>query len=109
MTKTQFLQSFPEFRDTDPILIDAKLAQASARMGGPDVTIWGAFSTPGAQLMLADIAQGNLAAHYLVRSPFGTQLSADKNSSGGSTSYLEVFLECEQAVAGGFAVSGWVV
>lgn len=110
MDLANFQAHFPEFRETDPQLVVAKLQAAAARMGGPDVTVWGGFAQPGQLPTIADIAQGNLAAHYLIKSPFGTEMraSADKNATSRS-SYLDVFEDLVQSVAGGFAVSGVVV
>lgn len=100
-----FKMHFPEFRETDPQLIVAKLQAAAARMGGPDSSVWGSFAASGQNPTLADIAQGNLAAHYLIKSPFGTEMrKADDDSSGSS--YFDVFEELQEAVAGGGIVAG---
>ena len=112
MTPAQFIAAFPEFgRDVDVTVIQAKLALAATRMGGPDVGVWGGFqATEGGALMTADLAQGNLAAHYLASSPFGSSMVSARPKDGSSrTPYLEVFEELERAVAGGFAVAGVIV
>lgn len=121
MTPNDFLLNFPEFKGTDRLLIAAKLNEASARMGGPDQSIWGAYAmpTPATQsggptqaggptpMTIADMAQGNLAAHYLIISPFGSELRLEPGN--GESSYYAKFEELQQAVAGGFAVAGVVV
>lgn len=112
MTPNDFFLNFPEFKDTDPVLVAAKLNEAATRMGGPDATVWGAFATPTpataasgpTKMNIADIAQGNLAAHYLISSPFGTEMRLE--AGDGSSTYLRKFEELEQAVAGGFVVAG---
>lgn len=107
-----FLAAFPEFRDTDPTLIAAKLAQAAARMGGPDPGVWGGSSpdATGASMTLADSAQGYLAAHLLKTSPMGTQLRQSGEGKGdGKTGYLRCFedlLETAVAMSGSFVVAG---
>ena len=57
-----------------------------------------------AALSLVDSAQGNLAAHYLISGPFGTQLRLDPKGNGNSM-YMEAFRDLELSVAGGFAVA----
>lgn len=106
---------FPEFRDTDQTMIAAKLNAASARMGmsGDGQNIWGPFApiaAPGTpqSMTIADWAQGNLAAHYVITSPFGTALRLDPKSNGRS-SYLLVFEDLELSVAGGFLCAGAIV
>ncbi len=116
MTPAAFLQCFPEFEGVSPTLIGAKLAMAATRMGmaGDGVNVWGPFApqtnTPSlASMALADVAQGNLAAHYLIASPMGASTLLVANKAGKSSSfYLEAFGELEQGVAGGFAVAGVV-
>jgi hypothetical protein len=112
-----FLQSFPEFEETRASLILAKLAEAAARMGGPNTSVWGSFAAqpvatmlatlplPPVPMLLADIAQGYLAAHLLLTSPYGSEMTLDPKSKGRS-SYLDRFEELESGVA---AASGFVV
>jgi len=121
MTPNDFMLNFPEFNRTDRLLVAAKLNMAAARMGGPDVGVWGPFAQPSAAIQsggptvpggptpmtIADMAQGNLAAHYLVTSPFGTELRLEPGN--GRSSYLDAFDELCQCVAGGFLVSGVVI
>ena len=114
MTPASFLQFFPEFEQTSPTLVAAALARAAAHMGGPDTTVWGPLGTASsppsvAAMTQADIAQGNLAAHYLVASPFGTSTLLVAPKSGKSSSiYLETFEDIQAGVAcaGGMVVSG---
>ena len=112
LTPAAFLQLFPEFAgQTNPLLVQAKLQLAAARMGGPDYTVWGQPSlTPGATPSIADQAQAYLAAHLLMASPFGTStLLAQPKDGSGKSEYLRAFEELELSVAGGFAVAGSVV
>jgi hypothetical protein len=110
VTLDAFLTLFPEFVETNPILVQGKLQLAAARMGGPDQTVWGPTASPGNPPTLADAAQANLAAHYLMSTPAGVStLLAQPKDGSGSTTYLQVFLEYEQAVAGGIACAGVVI
>ena len=105
MNAATFLAFFQEFRDTDPTIVTSKLVQASVRMGGPDTTIWGSYAAPGQTPTQADIAQGNLAAHYLYMSPFGTSLRlADPDND--KTPYWDVFIELARALSVGPIVAG---
>jgi hypothetical protein len=115
VTLQQFLQLFPEFRETDAVLVTGKLDLAAARMGGPDPSVWPPFSTPTvppaspAQPTVTDMAQANLAAHYLMTSPFGvsTLMVAPKGGKASNrTAYLDAYDELEQAVAVPFLVAG---
>lgn len=108
MTPAAFLQSFPEFADTSPTLLVAKLAQAAAVMGGPDNTVWPAFAKAGKPPTVSDIAHGNLTAHYLSLSPFGTEfrLKTKQGTPGNSTTYEVVYQSCCDIVVGGFVVAG---
>lgn len=108
MDRGTFLTHFPEFKNTDSRLVDAKLAAAAARMGGPDASIWGGPTAPGQPLTRADLAQGNLAAHYLVTTPFGTEFKLS-DDGGKKTPYLDAFEDLQLSAAGGFACSGFVV
>lgn len=111
MTPAAFLQSFPEFADTSSVLVNAKLMQAAAMMGGPDNTVWPAFALPGQPMTLSDVAQGNLAAHYLALSPFGTEMRLKTRQGSGDgvkTTYWTVWQDCADAVVGGFVVAGQV-
>jgi hypothetical protein len=102
---SQFLQLFPEFGDTDRVLVQSKLTQAAIRMGGPDTGVWGSLSAgSGNALTQADLAQGNLAAHYLITSPFGTAQRLDPDK--GKSTYYEAYEEIELASCSGFIVSG---
>jgi hypothetical protein len=106
MNDADFTRLFPEFAQTDAVLRQAKLLEAATRMGGPDATVWGPFAAPGTPPFIADTAQGNLAAHYLIASPFGgpTRL----NPKSGRSTYLDKYEELERIVglAQGPVVSG---
>jgi hypothetical protein len=115
MTPAAFFASFPEFQDTDAIIVAAKLQAAATRMGmaGDGINVWGPFAPAAApgqpqSQTTADLAQGNLAAHYLVSSPFGTNMRLDPKSNGRSI-YLDVFEDLMYSVCGGFAVAGITV
>ncbi len=114
LTVQQFFLGWPEFADTNPLYVSACLGRAASRMGGPDYTVWGQPTTtttpplPMAALSLVDSAQGNLAAHYLISGPYGTNLRLDPGGDGKSSYYRE-FEDLELSVAGGFAVASRVV
>jgi hypothetical protein len=107
MTPAAFSKSFPDLRDASPVVVKAKLAQAAARMGGPDFGVWPAFGTDDAP-SLTDIAQGNLAAHYLWTSPAGsaTLLNQVKGPARANNPYWDVWEECQVMVALGGTVAG---
>ena len=112
MNRSMFLAHYPEFLDTDARLVDAKLAQAAARMGGPDTSVWGSFAAPTTppagppQPTIADLAQGNLAAHLLVTTPFGTAFKLDDAAAGKKTPYWAEYEVLLESVAGGAIVAG---
>lgn len=109
MTPAAFLQSYPEFFETSPTLVNAKLQMAAARMGGPDNAVWPAFATTGQLMTISDVAHGALAAHYLAISPFGTEMRLKPRAGSGDevrTTYWTVWQECCDIVAGGFVVAG---
>lgn len=122
MTPQDFLLNFPEFRETDKDLVAAALNRAAAEMGGPDFSVWGNFATPtpptpwsnpqqgGGPTVptQADLAHGNMAAHILVSSPFGTEMRLAPGGSGRS-SYLEAFERIMFARCGGIGVAGVVI
>lgn len=102
-----FVQLFPEFAETNALLIAGKLQLAAVRMGGPDSTVWGATAAAGQQPTTADYAQANLAAHMLMASPFGTSTLLAANKGGkASTIYLEEFERMELAMCSGAVVAG---
>lgn len=120
MGPTDFFINFPEFQGmTDPLLVAACLNRAAVAMGGPNVAVWGSFATPTPAIRsggttlpggttiptTADLAQGNLAAHYLVSSPFGTEMRLQPGGDGRS-SYLLEYERLLETVAGGFLVAG---
>jgi hypothetical protein len=104
-----FVQHFPEFRDVDATLIEAKLAEASSRMGLPgNEATWGCFATQGQPAKIADTAQGNLAADILITSPTGgaTLMVADK--SGKPSVYRQAYDDIVTGVCVGPFVTGGV-
>ena len=116
LSPATFILLYPEFSETNPLLIQGKLLLAAARMGGPDFTIWGQPATPTTPPTppnpptLVDMAQASYAAHLLMTSPFGTStLLVQPQSKSSRTPYLDQFEELELAVAGGFQVAGRVV
>ena len=106
MNQQDFIRAFPEFTKTSPVLVKAKLTQAAGRMGGPDNTVWPPFGPAGGQTTLSDIAQSNLAAHYLALSPFGTEMRLVLKDGTTTSPYWDVWQECCDAVSGGFVVAG---
>jgi len=109
LTPAAFLQSFPEFADSSSVLVQQKLLQSAAMMGGPDNTVWPAFAKPGQPMTISDVAQGNLAAHYLALSPFGTEMRLKPRAGEGDTvktTYWTVWQDCCDVVVGGFVVAG---
>jgi hypothetical protein len=102
-----FVQLFPEFAETNAILVAGKLTLAATRMGGPDATVWGPFAQPGQAPTTADLAQANLAAHLLMTSPMGTSTLLAANTGGKvSTAYFEEFERLELAMCSGAVVAG---
>ena len=107
MTPATFVALFPEFVETNAVLISGKLQLAAVRMGGPDTTVWGAFASAGQAPTIADLAQANLAAHMLWTSPTGTStlLAASKGGKVSDT-YLEEFERLELAMCSGPVTAG---
>ncbi len=102
MSPARFILFFPEFAQTDQSFVAAKLGEATARMGGPDPRVWGSYSLDSLPPSLTDIAQANLAADYLISSPFGTETRLD--GDGGKSKYFRKWEECMLAVSGGVTV-----
>jgi hypothetical protein len=102
-----FRLHFPEFAQSDQTYVTAKLSEAAVRMGGNIVAgparIWGCFAPSGSPPTIADMAQGNLAAHYLISGPYGTELRLDPKGNGRSQ-YLDKYEELERAQCGPAAV-----
>lgn len=110
MTPATFIGRYPLFREVDPTVVEAVLAQAAAEMGGPDTGVWGSFATPDAYgiqrtITRADVAHGALAADLLVTEPYGVSLGL-KATGDGPTIYRKKFDELLEQVAGGFIVAG---
>lgn len=112
MDRRGFLSLFPEFRDIDARLIDAKLAEAAASMGGPDTSVWGSFAptspapAPCPAPTLADVAHANLAADFLWTSPGGAPFALDPKTLGQTSPYALRFQTLLESVAGGGLVAG---
>lgn len=100
-----FRLQFPAFSQTDGKILQAKLNEASARMGGPDQRRWGSYSTAGQPLTQADFAQGNLAAYYLICDPMGTETRMDPTKAKEST-YFKKWEELMYSVTPGITVAG---
>lgn len=110
MTPQTFRARYPEFNEVSPNLIAQVLAEAEARMGGPDASVWGGFAQPNAAGVqaaptLADVAHGALAADILITGPFGASLGL-KSTGDGPSIYRRTFDELVESVAGGFLVAG---
>lgn len=108
MTPPVFRQHFPEFARVSPPLIAAKLAIAAAKMGGPDVTVWGPFAPAGAPPTLADAAHGYLAADLVWNSPNGGATLLTTQKGDRKSHYRKEFEELETAVCHGPLVAGGV-
>ena len=74
LTRDEFVDRFPEFRETPPELVQWKLNEAERRT---PASIWGHEA--------ARDAQGYLAAHLLAISPYGRD--ARLQNDDGSTTY----------------------
>ena len=86
---TAFLIDYPEFKETDPLLIIRKLSCAEDRT--PD-EIWGNNQRQGIML---------LAAHFLVNSPIGEQARIDDKDKTKSNVYEQERKKLEQIVVCG--------
>lgn len=86
-----FRVGFPEFdRAPDP-LVNAKMADAIARI---DREVWGEQ---------ADSGTYNLTAHLLAISPFG--MMAKLNTGPGTSTYGETYKEQRRSVTFGFGIT----
>jgi hypothetical protein len=100
-----FCKQFPTFAQANQDFIQAKLNEAATYMGVGRNWRWGSFSNPGQPLTKADIGQGNLAAHYLISDPAGTEFRLSPDSDGRSI-YLDKYEELAKVVGMGPVVSG---
>lgn len=101
-----FIANCPEFRQTDPTFVQAQLDAATARIGGPDTSVWPSYAAPGSKtLSTSDLAQKAWATYLLRKSPQGRATATDGKDTGAEDA-LKEFREYENAVAGGFALSG---
>lgn len=99
-----FIAKCPEFRQTDPTLVQSCLDDATARIGGPDTSVWPSYATSGAPT-IADLAQKAYATYLLRKSPQGRATASDGKDAGAEDAMKE-FNEYVNSVAGGFALSG---
>ena len=102
MDLVRFLATFPEFEETSPAFVQAKLAEAAANMGmggsGGGQASWGSFSTPGQPLTTADIYHGNLAADLLMSSPLGASTLLVSQNNGEPSYYRKRCNELESSI-----------
>jgi hypothetical protein len=91
LTVRTFQRRFPEFRDTDVGIIQARIDEAHVRV---DESVWGDDR--------AATAIAWLAAHMIATSPVGEQARiADED---GKTRYLKEFNRMKYEVTSGFRV-----
>jgi len=88
VTYDSFLAAFPEFKDTNPKLVETKIAEAQ-RWVAPSV--WGTLTDDGV---------GYWAADVLATSPMGLNV---KLAPGATTTYRVQFDRLMLSVVGGFA------
>lgn len=91
VTVPQFVRRFPEFRDTDEVLVQSKINEAHWRV---DETVWGDDKAP------TGIAW--LAAHMIAMTPMGEKARIGKDKD--STLYYTEFRRMMREVTSGFRV-----
>lgn len=96
-----FKAFFPEFAQTDTVIVQGALGEAS-RMISTDA--WGPFGTTSAASTKADDGQKWLAGHILATTPFGqaTRLEPGKDD----TIYFKRYAELRDSLGFGFVVAG---
>jgi hypothetical protein len=99
LTREQFINSFPEFRNAEMGLVIAKLAEAYQQI---DLSVW----DTGSNGPKSGIGQGYLAAHLLALSPFGQ--GARMIAKKGTTTYWVHYRNLQRQVCQGFRVAGGV-
>ncbi len=87
LDQTAFLAAYPEFGESSPALVAAKLAEAELQV---DAAVCGAQT---------DIMHGLTTAHLLALSPFGQ--NARMVSKEGTTTYGERLVVMQRRVSGG--------
>lgn len=87
MDQATFLAGYPEFAESSPDLVAAKLAEAELQV---DEAVCGAQT---------DIMHGLTTAHLLAISPFG--MNARMVSKEGTTTYGERLAVMQRRVSGG--------
>ena len=102
MIFAKFIQTFPEFEQTSPPYVQAKLDEASAMMGmngtGGGCLAWGSFATPGQPITLADVAHGNLAAALLWEEPLGAGTLLVSQNTSEPCRYRKKYNELESSI-----------
>jgi hypothetical protein len=88
---TTFTGSFPEFAGTDPVLLQAKMNEATRQI---DLTIAGALSDDIIYL---------LTAQKLARTPFGN--NAKLSTMDGSTVYDAELAELRSYISSGYRLT----
>jgi hypothetical protein len=92
ITARQFIQRFPEFRETDKVLIELCLVEAEDQVGA---TVWGNRRAIGVRY---------LAAHLIAAGPTGEKARLAKDMD--TTVYLKHFRRAQLAACSGFRVVG---
>lgn len=90
LTRRQFLNQFPEFKDTDSGLVQSKIDDAHRRV---DEVVWGGKASMG-------IAW--LAAHLIAMTPIGVNARIGKDKD--DTLYRKVFKSMQLEVTSGYRV-----
>ena len=97
ISRQQFVQTFPEFKNADMSLVVGKLAEAYQQI---DPSVW----DTGQNGPKSGIGQGYLAAHLLALSPFGQ--NARMVAKDGKTTYWTHYRNLQRQVCQGFRVAG---
>lgn len=96
-----FKAFFPEFAQTDTIIVQGALSEASRMIA---TEAWGPFGTTSGALTKADDGQKWLAGHILATTPFG---QATRLKPGdGDTIYWKRYAELRDSLGYSFIVSG---
>lgn len=92
LTARQFVQRFPEFRETDKVLIELCLIEAEDQVGA---VVWGSRREIGVRY---------LAAHLIASGPTGEKARLAKDWD--ATVYMKHFRRAQLAACSGFRVVG---
>ena len=90
-----FVAEFPEFADTNPVVVQAKLDEA-ARWMDRSSQGWGPFGTTSMASTNADDGQKYLAAHIIAQMPFGA--STRMEPTKGQTTYGDRYIELRDSL-----------